>query len=163
MWYNLSRNGLTPPVEVFQYALGDRAAVGGLDISEDPKDSYLTDTVNAAGAMAVPIKKLDEILGDSYPDDVVLKIDVEGAEPLVLDGAARFLEKRPHIALIVEHNPETLVRAGYDRLAVINRLAGLGFKLWRIEEQAIGLSEIDPSTLPFCNLLGARSLPPFCR
>ena len=47
-------------------------------------------------------------------------------------------------------------------MALIDRLIGLGFTLWRIDEATARLAPIDPPTLEFCNLLAARSLPPFC-
>ena len=67
-------------------------------------------------------------LDDEAPDAGLLKIDVEGAEASVLNGAARLLaERRPHV-IVETHAPELerecgdlLVRHGYRPRVVCGR------------------------------------------
>lgn len=61
----------------------------------------------------------------------VVKIDVEGAEPRVLDGAAALLERwHPHLLLEVEDRH--LERFGQDAETLFDRLGSLGYRasLW---------------------------------
>lgn len=70
----------------------------------------------------VPSRRLDDLVGEGgLPAPDVLKIDVEGAEDLVLSGAERLLaERRPH--LLVELHGEAAARA------VVARLLELGYR-----------------------------------
>jgi FkbM family methyltransferase len=66
----------------------------------------LTDTVGTTTVHAVPV-------ADLVPGQVqVVKIDVEGAEAEVLEGATPLLERSPGATVIVEWNPECLRNAG---------------------------------------------------
>jgi FkbM family methyltransferase len=57
---------------------------------------------NATGTISVPVTTLDELLGDDAP--AVVKIDVEGSELLVMQGARQLLADRAHApVLLFEH------------------------------------------------------------
>lgn len=78
--------------------------------------------------LAVRTVTLDGWIGASQlgRGDVV-KIDVEGAEPRVLDGAAELIERwHPHLLLEVEDRH--LERFGEDSDALFARLAALGYR-----------------------------------
>ncbi len=49
--------------------------------------------------------RLDDVLGDAVVD--VMKIDVEGAEPLVLEGAAELIARSPRLNAVVEFRGHT--------------------------------------------------------
>lgn len=76
---------------------------------------------------------LDGILGDGYARGV--KIDVEGYEQQILEGATRVLAERRVDALQLEWNQRSLSAVGADRRPVADMLEGAGYVLTRADEQ----------------------------
>jgi FkbM family methyltransferase len=115
-----------------QVTLEERAVgntVGTASFVAGPGDlgaGALTD--DDPGAITVPATTLDaycEALGIERLD--VVKIDVEGSENDVLDGAHGLLTRGAIRALVVELNDRHLERRGLARRDVIDRLAAHGF------------------------------------
>jgi FkbM family methyltransferase len=94
---------------------------------------------------------LDELVPDGEVD--VLKIDVEGAEPLVLRGASSILARSPILAAIVEFRNEPHV-GGESPGDVVAFYESLGFELCLLRRNG----ELEPSTAAAV-LERARSLP----
>jgi FkbM family methyltransferase len=80
----------------------------------------------------VEMKTLDSIVGDSHVD--FIKIDVEGAEPLVFSGGARTLERcRP--VILSEINQDCLQRiSNMSGAEYAERLRSLGYDVFCIAE-----------------------------
>ena len=96
---NVIANGLTERVRIHCCAVGESAGSGTIHA---PREANNLGTVQIApGAGDVPIVRLDDM---DPPGPVgLLKIDVEGAEPMVLRGAAR---------LIAAWLPDIMIEAG---------------------------------------------------
>jgi Methyltransferase FkbM domain len=62
----------------------------------------------------------------------LIKIDAEGAEPAILAGMQRLLERAPRVQLVLEFRPDVLARAGHDPHAFLTSLVRLGFRLHAI-------------------------------
>lgn len=77
----------------------------------------------------VTVSTLDRILGDRVAAGV--KIDVEGAEFLVLEGGRRALEQHRIRLLQIEWNDCSLRLLGQDRSSTAEMLVGMGYKLFR--------------------------------
>lgn len=76
----------------------------------------------------VPIRPLDDCLADWGVGHVdLLKIDVEGYEPLVLEGASTALSAGRIRAILCEFNDYWLRRAGSTMSGLREELLGLGF------------------------------------
>lgn len=73
---------------------------------------------------AVPAIPLDELIS-SHVD--VMKVDAEGADLEVLQGASRILSDNPRIAVVVEWAPTMLSEAGKDPLELPEWLKASGF------------------------------------
>ncbi len=58
----------------------------------------------------------------------VMKVDVEGAEPLVLEGTAAAIEANPGLQIVQEWSPGQMQGAGYDVGEFLDRVAALGLK-----------------------------------
>jgi FkbM family methyltransferase len=109
----------------------------------DP-DSTLLETIQ--------LKKLDDVV-KAYSIGKIdgMKIDVEGAEYMVLKGAFETIKKNlPY--LFIEVNKEACLKAGYEASAILELLAPLGYKF-----ELIGLrgkmTPVAASQLPaFCNI-----------
>jgi FkbM family methyltransferase len=82
---------------------------------------------------------LDELVPEGEVD--VLKIDVEGAEPLVLRGASGILERSPVLAAVVEFRNELHV-GGESPEDVLSFYESLGFELCLLRRNG----ELEPST-----------------
>jgi FkbM family methyltransferase len=78
-----------------------------------------------ATSRVVQGRRLDDIvegLGLATPDRLVIKIDVEGAELQVLEGASDLLARASNLGMIVECNEEALRRAGASTEQLLEEL-----------------------------------------
>ncbi len=98
---NVALNGIGDRVRCWQGGLSDRA--GALRFSSE------LDTVNHVLAegedlpnVVVPVTTLDELVGDDVP--AIMKIDVEGHEAAVIEGARRTLGDPRLLAVVMETN-----------------------------------------------------------
>lgn len=79
---------------------------------------------DAKERIAVPVKRLDTVLRDENP--VVMKIDVEGYEMLVLQGAEGILKKTSLLAVVLEMNGSG-ARYGIDEKEIDKLMVDHGF------------------------------------
>ena len=97
---NVWRHGLD--VRVLPFAASDAAGTVRLALEETHRSgAHLTEAQDAVEVQAAP---LDELLPDLAVD--VLKVDVEGAEPLVLRGARGLLARSPRLLAVIEFRDE---------------------------------------------------------
>jgi FkbM family methyltransferase len=121
---NLRRNHLDDRVAVHPQALGDRPGMVRVyrpaDESRNHGQSsmFLPATVPST-AVDVPAVRMDEALSGARPK--LVKLDVEGAEPLVIDGMRRLIEQSAP-AIILEYNPPTSREAGFAPEEALTRL-----------------------------------------
>jgi FkbM family methyltransferase len=140
---HLRRNGdLAERIEVMPVALSDRSGVttfhysarvddatssgGYLDEGESPLTAGI---YRRAGFQQceVATTTLDEVLpGDGARSVALIKIDVEGAECLVLDGGRRLIQRDRPLLLIEVHSVAAM-------LGLAQRLPGLGYTLEPLE------------------------------
>jgi FkbM family methyltransferase len=129
----VQRNRLTQ-VRAFQCGLS--AAEGELPLYLPPESdgehhTTRNATMIAHGAsrqIAVPVKTLDACIAEWGIERVdLLKIDVEGHEPQVFQGAARALVERRIRAILCEFNEFWLRRAGSSAQQLHALLAAAGF------------------------------------
>jgi FkbM family methyltransferase len=94
----------------------------------------------ATPAYRVPAERLDSILAKSLGTEdkvAVIKIDIDGAEWLFLDGAAETLRRHRPI-LFIEFSPISLRGAGVDPSAFLERLHQYGALEWmRVTDQTV--------------------------
>jgi FkbM family methyltransferase len=93
---------------------------------------------DADSRVEVPTLTLDTCL-EASPAPTIVKVDVEGAEALVLEGAAALLARRDAIWIIeLHHAPVTQV--------VLSSLAAADYEVRRIDPASLGvLHAVDPS------------------
>jgi FkbM family methyltransferase len=78
---------------------------------------------------------LDQFLADEgWPRVDLVKMDVEGAEPVVLEGMQETIRRFPALKLVAELAPEALRSGGRDAIDFLQRLAALGFAVNSIEQ-----------------------------
>lgn len=117
LYANLFVNRLTQEIRVHEFGLSNQAGTASFDTSEETS-SRGTRRISGTGNTQIEIKRLDDVLAESGKV-VMFKIDVEGHEWEVIDGARNFLEAN-HCFLQIESSAEKLP-------ALTELLGGLGY------------------------------------
>lgn len=145
MWLN----GFSNITEIYQAAVSDKAGIHRLNLGATSGHHSLFDLDTPeylpSESVEVTLMSLDDTIA---PDQKVnlLKIDAEGAEISVIEGAVKLIENNPDMSLIVEFGPSHLKRTGFTveswleifnnlglSYSVINSLTG-ALEKWTIEE-----------------------------
>jgi len=122
-------------IEMHQVAVSDRAGQAGFVVfPEDSGHNTLFEEGVAGQRIEVSTVSLDEVLKDEPRVDVV-KIDAEGAEPLILCGMRKIVERSPGIRILMEYAPVHLRRAGVDPGGFLDEIASWGFDVRRIHDE----------------------------
>lgn len=89
---------------------------------------------NGSARFEVPARPLDQILDEAKVERVnLLKMDIEGAESLAVVGLGRRLSSQLIDRLVLELHPGYLREQGSSVRAVIDRIAGFGYRAWCID------------------------------
>ena len=100
-------------VRVLTNCVGEGSSIAQFDDSHGTGVGHLAD----AGTLKVQVRSLDEMIEcGELPIPQFIKIDVEGAELLVLKGAERLL-RRHHPILVLSTHSDELDRACLERLS----------------------------------------------
>jgi FkbM family methyltransferase len=87
---------------------------------------------DASGHQTVPMAAFDALDMSTEPVRLV-KIDVEGAEQLVVEGMMEFLRRnRPHI--IVEVSRDFLREFGHSEASLCKKLTGIGYHMYHVTD-----------------------------
>lgn len=115
---NLELNGVTN-VELVKAAVGDR-----------PGQTRIAGGTNVQIGQGLLGTTVDVVTIDNYLGiaPTLLKIDVEGAEGLALDGAHKALEARPRI--LMELHSNTLPAFGTSSARILDLLWSHGYEIW---------------------------------
>ena len=82
-----------------------------------------------------------------WPAIDLVKMDIEGAEPLALSGMQRLLDRSPQLRLIVEFSPGMIEAGGVAPEGFLAILARCGLELFVIEDDA-SLVPLSPGQFP---------------
>jgi FkbM family methyltransferase len=126
---NIALNGYD--VSVLPVALAERPGSMRFTTGLDTLNRLVLDdaTGPAAAVREVHVDTLDRVIGDRYVAGV--KIDVAGAERLVLEGARRALSERRIGMLQLAWLTGSLKLLGEDRTPAADLLTSLGYRLYR--------------------------------
>jgi FkbM family methyltransferase len=80
----------------------------------------------------------------------VIKIDAEGAEPLILRGMQRLLSRSPDVTIFMEFAPQHLLRAGVEPRSFLTEMRQQGFQIMEIVEPTGDAREVVDDTLCNC-------------
>jgi FkbM family methyltransferase len=129
---NLALNG-SYSAEVIHAALGDCNGTVPFHISTDDQTglSSLAAIPTCEVTISVPSLRLDTFLNERHVDSVrLLKIDVEGAEEIVLNGLGHFLSEHIIDYILVECFDERLRLLNTSTEAVAGVLKSAGYTAW---------------------------------
>lgn len=130
LYNNISLNLLQDRVQIHKLALGREAGEIFLTKHLDDTNYVLPDGACEHGALSVQVATLDSLVNDAIPS--LIKIDVEGYELAVLEGANKVLKSPELNALIIETNGSQR-RYGREEQELIGKLSIYGFRPYRYE------------------------------
>jgi len=118
--------------------------VGEVTFYEGPQGhkgiSSMRQIDEASAILQVPTMPLDD-LTDKVPSVKLIKIDVEGAEQLAIEGMGKLLAQH-HPYLIIEITDQYLKPFGHSAQGLSNSLCCLGYRMYKITPK--GLIETSP-------------------
>ncbi len=119
-------------------------SVGEVTFYEGPQGhkgiSSMRPIGEASAILQVPTMPLDD-LADKIPSIKLIKIDVEGAEQLAIEGMKKLLAQH-HPYLIIEITDQYLKPFGHSAQGLSDSLCGLGYRMYKITPK--GLIETFP-------------------
>lgn len=99
------------------------------------------------GSVAVKTVSADDLL-TAYDNRIsLIKIDIEGAEPLALAGLEKTLAANPDVVLVFEFVPRYIRHFGFDPGELLSGLESRGFCLGVIDEAARRVNLLDSNEL----------------
>lgn len=127
-------------VAAVQQVVSDREGMAELYEMTDPgRHSLFRIPISEIGVtvrktLSVVSTTLDAYLeAQGRPTIHLIKLDIEGSEPLALAGMEETIARSPQLALVVEYYPRVLQAVGTDASGFLARLRALGFGLLTIE------------------------------
>jgi FkbM family methyltransferase len=136
---NIAINQIGNKVMACNFALGNEKGQLSFTTTLDTMNHVATKT--ETNTTQVQVNTLDAIL-EKERDPVLLKIDVEGFETNVLNGASTTLKKETLKAIIIELNGSGL-KYGYDETLLHEKLIGCGFHPYQYNPFERELTAID--------------------
>jgi FkbM family methyltransferase len=146
---NVELNAAIDTVTLHQHGFSDEPGeTTAFFYPEGSGNASLRDLSGGPGVeqVTVSMRRLDDLVAEGAPAPDFLKIDVEGAELLVLRGARRTLEMT-HPPVFAELLRKWAERFGYQPNDVIALMGELGYRCFRISGTAlVAVSAIDEAT-----------------
>ena len=151
---NIALNGFSN-VTVVRKALADKPGTAALHhnpLGDDPQAFSLISDGTDSGSEQVEVTTLDMLVRSlDLPRVDCIKIDVEGAESMVIAGGIETINAY-HPTVIFEINCPTLDKAGGDPAAAWNALAALGYEFYRMQENG-ALTALPVRPTDFSNIV----------
>lgn len=123
---NIAINSLGSRVLAFNVGIAEKDGELVFTSEQDSGNHVAVAADSEAAQTTVQVRTLDSMLGEANP--AAIKIDVEGFEPLVLDGANRTLSSASLHSVIMEVNGPGCARYGFDEVSIFRRMQALGFQ-----------------------------------
>jgi FkbM family methyltransferase len=154
---NVERAGATN-VEVVAEALAEGAGTARFYETRSTIGSSLIERADAR-VRVVRTTSIDLLLRGRHVDALLVKLNVEGAEPRALAGIREVLARVEPVAILLEVNPPLLTAAGEDVGALVDGLRAQGFVVEYVDlTSQTGLPL--PTPLPKGHLVATRGLTP---
>ena len=133
---NITVNGFKN-VMAIPIALSDCAGTRKLFFGDNQTTHSFSDKRGAGRSESVVTDTLDnslKTLGYSRID--IIKMDIEGAEPIALEGMKETIARKPALIIIFEFYPNAIKRLGYSPLKFLETFKELGFSMSVIDEDS---------------------------
>jgi FkbM family methyltransferase len=143
-------------INLLNYAVGDKE--GELNFSNINSDDQNKVITCLEGGITVPVKKLDVLLNQEN-NISLLKIDVEGFEKYVVDGAYEILKRTD--VVFFESWDQNFLNYGYTAGNLIDLFESKGFKVFRITNHKLSIISRMHSSAKCENLLAIKDIAQF--
>lgn len=144
---NVTINGLFDIAEIIHAAASDtegeltlhRRMTRSGNTSIVAYDTDFTDRVGEAPSQPFTVRAapVDSLTGSMQGRVDLMKVDVEGAEPLVFAGARKTIADNPQLQIVMEWSPGQIQSAGFDLGQFAADLEGHGLKAFDMQAHAI--------------------------
>jgi len=142
---NIDINALGGRVSVLQAALGAEAGEALISVGHDAINHVLGLSETEEHEV-VPMERLDDLVARSGRDVTLVKVDVEGLEKQVLQGASQLLASTSPVLIVEANDPE----------ALRDLLAPLGYQPCSYDPARRHLATVDWLDIHDNNLLAVR-------
>lgn len=125
-----------------------RLAAGGIERTA----SMALSTLNIGGSyiigeqleskIKIKVVRLDDAVKMSRVD--ILKIDAEGSEEEIIDGAHDIINSNKDITIVMEWSKDQILRQGGDPARFMEKIKKYGFNIWHIGQMADGKAKFEP-------------------
>ncbi|MFA6554486.1 MAG: FkbM family methyltransferase [Candidatus Paceibacterota bacterium] len=140
---NIEVNRLTN-VKAQKIGLSDKKGSNTLYLDPNNKGHHSLVYDKDKPGLTIELDTLDNSLKQfGSPKIDIIKIDIEGAEFLALEGMRETIQKSPNLIIFTEVYPKAMARLGGNAQRYLENLAGLGFSLSLIDENK---KDIQPIT-----------------
>ena len=121
---NINYNNLQDKTELYNFGVGDKEETLVFSNSLDAINHVITDSNYSGSVTEIPVKPLDQLMENYSPN--FLKIDVEGFEANVINGAVETL-KRSELRVIIMETNGLSDQYEFGQNYIHNKLLALGF------------------------------------
>ncbi len=90
---------------------------------------------------------IDGYFKELNPKIDFVKIDIQGAEPLVIEGMTKIIEENKDLKIMLEWWPDAIRKYGIDPSKHLTQLVNLGFKIFEIDDKNATCIKTDIETL----------------
>jgi FkbM family methyltransferase len=149
----LKRNLAALPASIrgtaYQTALADYEGHGQLE-APDPRftpgmeANHTQFFLRPAPGGPIPVSRLDTCAAGSTTRSVVIKIDVEGGELAVLQGAQRTIANSAQVIVVLEAHPAVIERTGVDAVECLRFLESIRQFRFQVGETSAELTAASP-------------------
>jgi len=150
---NMRLNHLEHTVKCFNVAVGKSDGTVEFTAALDTENHVIANGEPHENTLSIQVTTLDRVLRDENP--TLLKIDVEGYETPVLEGATECLRKSSILAVIMELNG-LAGRYGFQESAILQTMLANGFETYTYDPFARQLISLDGKLLNLGNTIFVR-------
>jgi FkbM family methyltransferase len=148
---NIGINGYKNVV-VSQKAVSNKCSRTKLFLNEhDTGSDSICEPADAGKSVEVDVTTLDEFFRDYDGNINFIKMDVEGAEPAVIEGMSSLLNKNKKLKMVTEFNPNLPTASGIALQEYLKLLMEHSFELFNIDERDGKIKPLDEGAIvQFC-------------
>lgn len=162
---NIELNGYNN-IRATQKAISNKSGKAMLFIPEgyNAKSLLLPDKIfNAGEQIEVDTQTLDDFFYDNtggYTGVDVIKMDVEGAEPLVITGMTNIIQSNRQLKIVTELYPKRLIQWGSSAEEYLNMLLRHGFLIYNLNELTNKMERVEQNDtlIEHVTLMGSTNL-----